>query len=138
MVFLSPNGNPVDLPYTISEIGGKTTIRVNKSSRYFRPGKYQLQVELLKDDKIYLATQEFTWGVLAINTNKSIFLPNETAYLQMAALRDDGHTICDAKLHLEIQNPNFKIQILSTEDGTIQYSGKCGPDNVTDVPDYFA
>ncbi len=60
-------------------------------------------------------------GVLAINVNKSIYLPGEEAYLQMAALRDDGHTICDAGLRLQIKNPKSKTQILSTEDGTIKY-----------------
>ena len=56
----------------------------------------------------------------------------------MAALRDDGHTICDASLKLEILNPKSEIRNFLTEDGTIQYSGECGPNNVVDVPDYFA
>ena len=56
----------------------------------------------------------------------------------MAALRDDGHTICHASLKLEIRNPKSETTVLSTENGGIQYSGKCGQNNVTDVPDYFA
>jgi hypothetical protein len=60
------------------------------------------------------------------------------AYIQMAVLGDDGHTICDAKLELQITNPKSQTTVLSTEDGTIQKSGQCGPDNVTDKPDYFA
>jgi len=133
VVFLAPNGNPVNLSYTIFETEGKATIKVHKSSRYFQPGKYQLQVEFLKDNKIYLATQEFTWGVLAINTNKSIYLPNETVYLQMAALADTGDTICNANLKLEITSPNG-----ARATPVVQTSDQCGPNNVTDVPDYFA
>ncbi len=105
----------------------------------FMPGKYKMKFEIKEKDKTYLQEQEFLWGVLAINTNKSIYLPNEEAYLQIAVLRDDGHTICDAKLKLKIKNQKSKLETeLSTEDGTIKYSGKCEGDNVTDVPDYFA
>ena len=51
----------------------------------------------------------------------------------MAALRDDGHTICDANLNLEIVSPSGDWVSV-----TVERSGQCGPDNVTDVPDYFA
>ncbi len=76
--------------------------------------------------------------MLAINVNKSIYLPNEEAYIQMGVLNDKGHTICDAQLSLQITTPDFQTIILATEDGTIQYSSECGPNNVVDVPDYFA
>ena len=99
----------------------------------YHSGLYKLKIK--KGNRVII--QEFTWGVLAINTNKSIYLPNETAYLQMAVLRDDGHTICDASLKLEITNSKSKTTVLSTTEGTIKYSGKCRSNNVTDAPDYF-
>ena len=131
-----------------AETHSPTKITIFKS-RAFQPGLHTLKINFEKNGKVFELEQEFTWGVLAINTNKSIYLPGETAYLQMAALRDDGHTICDAKLQLQILNPTphqsklgtgqeSEIAILSTEDGTIQYSGKCAGDSVTDMPDYFA
>ena len=136
--FLGPEGEEIGWEFVFDENKtGNPIVRIRKPLN-FRPGKYSLKIEIEKEGKIYNLEQEFTWGVLAINTNKSIYLPQETAYLQMAALRDDGHTICDAKLRLEIRNPKSEILNLSTEDGTIKYSGKCGPDNVTDAPDYFA
>jgi hypothetical protein len=95
----------------------------------FRPGVYKLKVEYEGE----ILEQDFRWGVLAINTNKSIYLPGEQIYLQMVVLNEYGHTICNAKLELTINN-----QILSTENGQIQYSDSCGYDNVTDTPDYFA
>ena len=129
--------NPQIIPRLI---GGKQSfeIKLQKPERKFRPGKWRMEIEMETDEAVFVAEQEFTWGVLAINVNKSIYLPNETAYLQMAALDDNGHTICGARLRLQILNPKSEILNLSTEDGTIQYSGECGPDNVTDVPDYFA
>jgi len=100
--------------------------------RQFRPGKYRLKIEIEDNGQTFAQEQEFTWGVLAINTNKSIYLPNEQAYLQMAALQDDGHTICDANLSLTITASNGEIA-----NPSVQRSGECGPDNVTDKPDYF-
>ena len=129
--------NPQIIPRLI---GGKQSfeIKLQKPERKFRPGKWRMEIEMETKEAVFVAEQEFTWGVLAINVNKSIYLPNETAYLQMAALDDNGHTICGARLRLQILNPKSEILNLSTEDGTIQYSGECGADNVTDVPDYFA
>jgi len=100
----------------------------------FRPGVYKLKVEYKEE----VVEQEFSWGVLAINTNKSIYLPNENTYLQMAVLSEYGHTICNANLRLEIQNPKSETTTFSTADGTITSSDTCGPNNVTDNPDYFA
>lgn len=99
----------------------------------FQPGLHKLKTDFEKNGKTYNLEQDFTWGVLAINVNKSIYLPNEHAYIQMAALRDDGHTICDANLKLEIINPNR-----GQTSVPVERSSKCGPDNVTDVADYFA
>jgi hypothetical protein len=106
--------------------------------REFKPGLYKLKVKLETADSIFFLEQDFSWGVLAINANKSIYLPGEKAYVQMGVLRDDGTTICDAKLKLEIKNPNYEINTFLTEDGTIQYSDECGPKSVTYKPDYFS
>ncbi len=127
---LTPNSRETKEGIVIQENKIKVT-KLKKNS--FQPGLYKLRIK--QSDQISI--QEFTWGVLAINANKSIYLTNETAYLQMAVLKDDGHTVCDASLKLEITNSKFQTSILSTADGTIKYSGKCGPDNVTDEPDYF-
>ena len=109
-------------------------IRIKKSDqKSFRPGLYKLKIKAKEGDEEIILEQDFTWGVLAINTDKSIYLPGEQIYLQMGVLNEYGHTICDAKLELTINN-----QILSTENGQIQYSDSCGYDNVTDKPDYFA
>lgn len=102
--------------------------------REFKPGKYTLVVSANGQT----SKQDFTWGVLAINVNKSIYLPHDTAYLQMASLNDHGHTICDGALTLEIEDPSGNIQNFSTVDDSIKHSQTCGPDNVTDNPDYYA
>jgi len=98
----------------------------------FRPGTYVLKIEIEDEGQIYTQNQDFIWGVLAINVNKSIYLPGDRAYIQMGALTDTGHTICDANLKLQITSPDGGVT-----SPNVQRSGKCGPNNVTDVPDYF-
>jgi hypothetical protein len=136
---LGMDGEEIDriTPY-IQHLGnGEFLVDLGESSKHLKPGKHRLKILIEDNGRYFLTERSFTWGVLAINVNKSIYLPNERAYLQMAVLRDDGHTICDADLKLEILNPQRQLTVLTTGDGTIKYSGKCGPNNVTDVPDYF-
>jgi hypothetical protein len=82
--------------------------------------------------------QDFTWGVLAFNSNKSIYTEGEQAYLQMAVIDNNGDTICYADLNLEITAPDGSIATLSSANGLISKSGKCGPNNVVYTPDYFS
>jgi hypothetical protein len=136
-----PDGKEIDnIASEIKYENGKISLDLNHNhfQQEFKPGKYKVEVEVTENGKTYTQNQEFVYGVLAINTNKSIYLPNEEAYLQFAALQDDGHTICDANLKLEVRSSKFGVTTLSTEDGTIKYSGECKGDNVTDKPDYFA
>jgi hypothetical protein len=72
--------------------------------------------------------QNFTKGVVAVNTDKQIYLPGETVHIQMGALDSKGHTLCNANLLLEIQGKKQK---------NILHSSTCGDDNVTNNPDYF-
>ncbi len=102
-----------------------------------RPGRYNVTIKD-PNTKVVISQQEFYWGVLAINTNKSIFTPSESAYLQMAVLDDAGRTHCTADLSLIITTPDYKMTTFSTVDETIIRSDTCGPDNVTDNPDYTA
>jgi hypothetical protein len=122
------------------KVNGKEKFEIKlPKERNFKPGKWKMEIELETEDAIFVIEEDFTWGVLAINVNKSIYISNqqqatsETAYIQMAVLDDSGHTICDANLKLEIISPTS-----STTYPQIQKSGECGPNNVTNVPDYFA
>lgn len=123
-----------DLEPSVSyEPDGTFAVQLKKEKRVLRPGKYRLQVTVYTEDGTETYDQLFTWGVLAINTNKSIYTPGETAALHMAALREDGHAICDAQLTLVITAPSG-----SASSPAITPSPACGPNNVIDVPDYSA
>ena len=108
---LNADGKKVDgLNPQIKNSGGKISVELDHSrfQQELRPGKYKIELAVNDGENTYTQEQDFRWGVLAINTNKSIYLPGETVYLQMAVLKDDGHTICDAKLKLKIKNQNQK------------------------------
>jgi len=109
-------------------------IILDKDTFYkLRPGRYKLKIEIENEEGVFIEEQEFAWGVLAINTNKSIYLPGERIYLQMATLDSNGHTICNSNLELEIINP-----LGQSNYPRVETSGFCGPDNVVGVPDYFS
>jgi len=110
---------------------------INKNKRSFIPGRYTLELELEDDGEVYLMTQNFDWGVLALNSNKSFYLPGEIAYLQMGVLDDKGHTVCDADLFLEITDPQGVVLDFNTDNKLLARNPECGPDNVIDNPDYY-
>lgn len=73
-------------------------------------------------------TKEFSKGVIAVNTDRQVYVPGETVHIQMGVLDPKGHTICNADLELSING--VKV------DG-INNSSTCGDDNVTNSPDYY-
>jgi hypothetical protein len=85
----------------------------------------------------YTQEQDFTGGVLAINTHKSIYLPNEAASIGIAVLDSEGHMICDADVTLTITDPSNNETVLSTGNGLINVSPQCGVYGVTNLPDYY-
>jgi cellulose synthase/poly-beta-1,6-N-acetylglucosamine synthase-like glycosyltransferase len=128
-----------DIHPTIKDQGrGSYSITVTPG-RFFTPGNYTLETRTTRNGKTYTAYQDFSWGVLAINTRKSIYVPGETIDFGFGAVDEEGKTICDASLTLTIAIPSEKKPIVLTSDkGTITRSGKCGASTVTNTPDYQA
>jgi hypothetical protein len=126
----------------IEESANPVKIKVLKPERSFKPGKYSLRVEMLSSDEtqVLTSTQDFTWGVLAINVNKSVYSPGETAKLQFGVLDENGKMVCDAKLKLEVRNERWEARDeLSTEDRTIKVNEDiCRSRAFTLEPDYEA
>lgn len=138
---LDANGNATDITadvVTVSENGtSHREVRVPQS-REFRPGRYTLRVSLHTPQAIIVSEQNFTWGVLALNFDKTIYQAGDTAYVQMGVLNDVGHTICNADVELSIKTPSLIETHFSTADSSVVREPLCGPDNVISVPDYFA
>ncbi len=149
----SESESEVDLELTISNVKGKNQkktkkIKVRKGEKStiqvdpknLTPGKNKLKVTVKEDGKTYEMEEEFTWGVLGINFNKSIYSSNDNqAHIQMGVLDDQGHTICDADLEMTITSQELGIEDeLSTDDGTIRYSDQCDGNTYVEVPDYYS
>jgi transposase-like protein len=99
-------------------------------------GNYQ--IVLTDENTGETATQDFSWGVLAVNTNKSIFTPRETAYLALAVLDPNGDMVCDAQLEMVISSAEGEGEILSTDNGRIWPNPECEMHSITSRPDYAA
>ena len=128
-------------PEMVYEKKGIFYVKLPQVKNSFRPGQYKFIIAIgEKNSSVIKETdvkQDFSWGVLAINSNKSLYLSNETAYLQMAVLDNAGDTVCNAVTTLEITDPTGQTQALSTENSLITRSKSCSGNNKSDEPDYF-
>lgn len=112
-----------------------------------KPGLYKLNVAVKSLNGDITTQQDFSWGVLAVNTSKGVYQQGENVQIGMAVLGDYGNTKCiaegditfnTAKVWLEITHPNGKINNFSTDEHTILGSKECGDRTVTNSPDFFA
>ena len=139
---LDVEGNTTDISAVVENVVvagvAEQQVKIQKPEREFRPGHYKLKISMNTSQATIISEQDFTWGVLAVNMNKSVYQAGDDAYIQMGVLNDSGHTICDADLTLDITSPTGSMTELTTDDSSIVRAEECGPDNVIDVPDYYA
>ena len=103
-----------------------------------KPGKYTLKTSWTDNSgQVYESSQDFRWGVLAINPNKSIYAKGEEVKIGFGVLDDQGKTICDADISLEISDPEKTKVYLYEKMGQIKRSEQCSATSVTNIPDYF-
>lgn len=126
-------------PVTLHKNNAGTFTILPEKDKDWEPGRYTLEIAA-KETDFYTRnlTQDFSWGVLALNTKKSIYLPGETVELSFGILDEMGHTLCDAPLSLEIRSPRGTKTVLSRDNGGIRQSGECSGNSVTSLPDYLA
>ncbi|MFM2339462.1 MAG: hypothetical protein RLZZ360_98 [Candidatus Parcubacteria bacterium] len=130
----NPDGTEIPALFDIKYYDDLTwSMQVEELPYTLAPGKYEVTVEVLENGEKFTDTFEFYWGLLAVNTKKSMYFPNEEVVLNLAALTDSGDTICDANLEMKIIDPKGAIF-----EVPVSQSGSCNANNVTDVPDYLA
>lgn len=112
------------------------TLKVAAESQLL-PGEKQLEVSVDRQGESTIYRQNFTWGVLAINTDQATYLPGSTAQLSMAVLNSSGHMVCSADLTLKATDPQGRVTTLSTQDGSIVVNlAECQTYAVTSKPDF--
>jgi hypothetical protein len=110
---------------------------ISMSTENLTPGTYTLKVTDLSTNTS--SEQDFAWGVLAINPNKSIYKPGEAAKLSLAVLDDKGKMVCNANLNLQITLDENVLEELSTANGQLKVNeDACQSKDYTLTPDYEA
>lgn len=128
-------GKAVTVPITTSNNGTTTTVQISGSNN-IKPGRYKVTIT---DADGNTTEQDFTWGVLALNTDKTLYHPGETADIAMAVLNDKGDMVCDAKVDLQISNQTLGVNdTLSTENKKIVINPQCQHHDFSLQPDYEA
>jgi Domain of unknown function (DUF2341) len=131
---IDASGAVVNVPIDITYYDNQTwSLAFLKQPQKMLPGKYRLEVTVNENDTLYIDSFEFYWGVLAVNTTKGRYFAGDEVVLNLAALNEEGNTICDAILELTIIGADNTIYEVSVEQ-----SGACDKNNVTDIPDYLA
>ncbi|MEO7617208.1 MAG: hypothetical protein ABIS59_00015, partial [Candidatus Saccharibacteria bacterium] len=123
------------VPSLSSDTKGGLVVNVPQSHA-FHPGKYRMLVETKKGNKSLKTQQDFSWGVLATNLDKSSYRLGEQANLGLVVLDDRGVTVCDAKIDVIIADSRGRTTRLSTTNGGIKPAITCKDKNVTNAPDY--
>ena len=125
-------------PVTKSFDGTSTAVQIAPSNA-FVPGLYTITVSDPQGDT---NSQNFTWGVLALNTDKTMYHPGETGDISMAVLDDKGNMVCDAGLTLQITNTSSSASALlqtgTPGQNSIMVNPSCQSHDFSLQPDYEA
>ncbi|MFZ5392301.1 MAG: hypothetical protein ACOZAR_03885 [Patescibacteria group bacterium] len=101
----------------------------------FAPGQYNLEVEFFNSitNKRQLFTQDFSWGVLSVNTDQDWYLVGEKMKIDIGILDDQGSPICDAEASLVVKDAQGNV----VDSLPVTNTGECKvlqPGHI--VPDY--
>ncbi len=135
---LNAKGQVVGIPVTQTTDGTTTDVQLSPSNE-ITPGKYTVKIT---DETGAVTTQDFSWGVLAMNFDKSMYHPGDIADVSMAVLDDQGNMVCDATLKLQITNQalgiNDTLSTSATDDKKITVNPQCQHHDFSLQPDYEA
>ncbi|MEM2160764.1 MAG: LamG-like jellyroll fold domain-containing protein, partial [Candidatus Nitrosotenuis sp.] len=120
-----PSGSVTTLHSTFEKVrDGKFKIALS-SDDIKQPGLYKIKTIITIDGEQYTSEKEFAWGLVSLNTKKSIYKPGETADFVIVVLDNEGHPVCNANLSMDIRSPDSVISNLSSENG-ISANEECG------------
>lgn len=100
------------------------------------PGYYILEIEYEENGTTKTFIQDFSWGVLALNTNKPVYKPGETAKISIGVLDQNGSMVCDADVTLKITGPKRSTTTLKTNTGGIFVNPGCHVKKMILDPDF--
>ncbi|AFS79937.1 hypothetical protein NKOR_00055 [Candidatus Nitrosopumilus koreensis AR1] len=111
------NGNQVTVDTSLVKIrDGKFKIDLDFNENQ-KPGLYKIKTTLSVDGEIHVVESEFAWGLVSLNTKKSIYKPEETAEFIIVVLDSEGHPIDNAELSMSITSPANDVTNISSGNG---------------------
>ena len=119
-------GRLTNIEPEIEEVRNDTFSITLPTTRGFRAGLYTLDVALTKDNVTHREKEEFMWGLVSLNTKKSVYKLGEVAEFILVVLDKDGHSVCGGDIELRITDCANKTVYLSTSNGTITPGDDCG------------
>jgi len=127
------------MPLEISQGSNQEVIvRADPASSGLKPGKYTLEVKIQRGHITQSVFQDFSWGVLAINTNKPTYKTGEEGLISYAVLDHAGLMVCDAQLDMTITSPSGASANFSTSDNSIYVSESCSVKSFVLEEDYYS
>src|SRR2546427_2794078 len=120
-----PDGQTIPLKSVFKELRlGKFDIKLS-SVRDAKPGIYKIKVTMIKNDKTFVIQDQYEWGLVSLNTQKSIYKPGEVANFVIVVLDNGGHSVCNATIAMNIHDPSSGITSLYSGNGIVPDS-QCG------------
>ena len=99
---IAPDGSIfADEAFFEKEREGKFDVEV-LSEVVAKPGIYTVESTITVDETEYTINEEFAWGLVSLNTNKSTYYPGDTAEFEIVVLDSVGSPVCDANLVMSI------------------------------------
>lgn len=126
------NNNAVETSIDLSDTADAVMIRITPPETV-KPGRYTIEVTDIDEQQ---AEANFTWGVIALNTDKTLYTKGEKVQLYMAVTDDQGNIACNAKVSVKIIDPNKQTTDLSTDNGTVSTNPACKEHVSTIQADY--
>ena len=122
---VDPDGNKMPVHAKFVKLReGKFDIQLD-STRIGKAGLYKLQITLVSGGKSFVTESAYTWGLVSLNTDKSIYRPGENANFTIVVLDNSGHSVCNSNIMMNIKDPTSITTSLSTGNG-ITANSECG------------
>ncbi|MCX6814804.1 MAG: hypothetical protein NTY20_04115 [Candidatus Aenigmarchaeota archaeon] len=117
VTLFNPDGAASQNEVNLTETSpGKYKIEILGDGRKIRPGLYRLVLESSSvQQEIW-----FRWGLISINTRKSIYHPGENAEILVVVLDRFGHLVSGANVSLVVTTPGGTAKTFSTDESSIK------------------
>ncbi|MCV0420259.1 MAG: hypothetical protein K5804_18600, partial [Microbacterium sp.] len=123
--FYDAKGNLIQIESEITKIRlGMFDIKV-LATDMTRPGLYTLKTTLDVNGQQFISENQFTWGLVTVNSESSIYPLDETVRFDIAVLNGTGNPVCGADISMNVIDPNLS-SILMTSENEVSPSSSCG------------